>query len=162
MMSIQEIPDVPVSGTSGEKLQEEAHDLIDAGASENLSLAVRVGRTENLMDRAWRLQIAEGRTMQRTRAGTPIWLWMVAVAALAVLLGAGMTKQRSKTYRARAAYHAASRQMYSQKAKQAGAGPGDRYQELAAYHDRLRQVYEHAASRPWFAVEPDPPPPEPQ
>jgi hypothetical protein len=143
MMSIQEIPDVPVSGTSGEKLQEEAHDLIDAGASENLSLAVRVGRTENLMDRAWRLQIAEGRTMQRTRAGTPIWLWMVAVAALAVLLGAGMTKQRSK-------------------AKQAGAGPGDRYQELAAYHDRLRQVYEHAASRPWFAVEPDPPPPEPQ
>jgi hypothetical protein len=100
--------------------------------------------------------------MQRPRAGAPIWLWMVAVAALAVLLGAGMTKQRSKTYRARAAYHAASRQMYSQKAKQAGAGPGDRYQELAAYHDRLRQVYEHAASRPWFAVEPDPPPPEPQ
>jgi hypothetical protein len=31
----------------------------------------------------------------------------------------------------------------------------------ADFHARLRQKYERAASRPWLAVEPDPPPPAP-
>ena len=85
---------------------------------------------------------------------------MELVAAVAVLLGAVMLKQRSKSYRARAALHAASRQMYLRKAEQTASGQAGHYRELASYHERLRQIYERAARRPWLPVPPDPPAPE--
>lgn len=85
---------------------------------------------------------------------------MELVVVAAVLLGAAITKQRSKTYRARANHHAASRNMYMWKAKQESGDQAVHDRALAEYHERLHREYRQAVSRPWHSLPPDPPPPK--
>jgi len=41
----------------------------------------------------------------------------------------------------------------------AAGGAATKYAQRAGYHDAMRRKYEQAASRRWFSVDPDPPPP---
>ena len=101
-----------------------------------------------------------------------LWRLMVAVAALAVALGAyvGLTR-RALSYRLEAAAH--SRQIdrlvsewwwKEQRPHPSGdviekKREKDRYQNLLKHHVTLKLKYEHAATRPWMPVESDPTPP---
>lgn len=91
---------------------------------------------------------------------------MVAVAAVALLLGADRLLRRRFTFQRRAERHAKLEAWYRRSSL--GWAPGDvptpevarSCLESAAFYGRLRSKYERAAARPWLGVEPDTPPPD--
>jgi hypothetical protein len=102
---------------------------------------------------------------------------MVAVAAIAVLLTAGIVGQRWMDFSRRARSHADQAWGYSLEAGNSyqlayddirsgnggsarqSAEEGATWRGLALYHDTLRRKYERAMWRPWALVAPDPPAP---
>lgn len=82
---------------------------------------------------------------------------MIAVAVVA-LLAFGVTLIRNaRRYRRTAVHHAIVSRIIE---IEAGRAPTQSDRERAAYHSKLNDKYEHAASRPWLPLPPDPPPPE--
>jgi hypothetical protein len=100
--------------------------------------------------------------------------WMVAVAVVAIGLGAWILRARSRAYAVQAgncgyrecmcwsairAYEANPRSVTV-------SGPEpveviiDRSRRLTGHYAALKRKYEQAASHPWLPVEPDPPEPE--
>jgi hypothetical protein len=75
---------------------------------------------------------------------------LVALAAAATYMG--LFAWRTVTYCRRAEYHR----------RYLNSGRTYVYDswELQQWHERMRRKYEFGASRPWLAVETDPPPPE--
>jgi hypothetical protein len=78
--------------------------------------------------------------------------WTIAVAVVALLLGAYVTWHRAVHFIRLAALHAAEAQMIR-------SSPSDD-PRLADYHEGLARKYERASARPWLLVDPDPPEPE--
>jgi hypothetical protein len=104
--------------------------------------------------------------------------WMIAVAVVAVALGAELTRRRSREFRELARYHAGEGGFYLGHARlwdrargggcmelHAGASAEDyalaaRWaRRCAAHESELSRKYERAAWLPWLPVEPDPPSP---
>jgi hypothetical protein len=98
--------------------------------------------------------------------------WMVVVVIVAVVLGAGMLIQRSRSYASLASVHAESEKECWRIVQ---AFEGSRFdpviwrealvhvrrsRRLFPYHAALRRKYELASRRPWLPVEADPPEPE--
>lgn len=113
------------------------------------------------------------------------WRWsvrglMAAVAALAVLLGAGLQAARLGwlwgARRQQAAQHSWFEQrwafflrIYERRARDRATPEDERARVVALvatarrridYHGQMRRKWEQAAGRPWVAVAPDPPPPQ--
>jgi hypothetical protein len=101
--------------------------------------------------------------------------WIVAVAAVAVLVRSAQVAVRWHQYRKRAEYHAvqyANLQVILAPVlefqRAAGRFPGcgllqdvwERECEKAEWHSRLKSKYERAAAHPWVPAEPDLPEPE--
>jgi hypothetical protein len=91
---------------------------------------------------------------------------MIAVAVLALLLGATAIRQRRAHFQSLADYHAVQAR-HIQSSHGSMIRPGGTLVHVplgspsrAAYHKDMAIKYEHAASRPWMTVEPDPPLPE--
>jgi hypothetical protein len=99
---------------------------------------------------------------------------MVAVAVVAVGLGALILIARSHAYSVRAGNHGYREWRCWEAIRVYGADPRgvtlrgpepvevfiDRSRRLAGYYATLRRKYEQAAARPWLPVEPDPPEPQ--
>jgi hypothetical protein len=81
--------------------------------------------------------------------------WMVAVAGVALLVGAFVTLQRAAYFMRLAAAH----EHFAHHLRSTAGPAGD--QTAAEHNERLARRYQRAAARPWLPVEPDPPPPEP-
>jgi hypothetical protein len=99
-------------------------------------------------------QIADRLRSQPNRVKIPIWQMMVAVALLALFLGAAMAwtrYQRSEYFRLQARLHADIEAVVRQYAPNQHA--------RADYHAALKRKYEQAAAQGRFSVEPDPPEP---
>jgi hypothetical protein len=96
---------------------------------------------------------------------------MLAVAVIASGLAAAILWQRSEEYRNLAEEHSFQELSALPLGIYAGATPerqilpqgytADRVFREAFYHHQLSKKYWKAAARPWLAVAPDPPPPEP-
>jgi hypothetical protein len=104
--------------------------------------------------------------------------WLIAVAAIALLIGGGVwLKQRRDYFLSLAQSH--QREVASSTARgealksRLGSKSGmtieeimnlhrdyDRMMDRAEHHASLARKYERAARYPWLLVEPDPPPPE--
>ena len=100
---------------------------------------------------------------------------LVAVAVVALALGAGMILQRQSILRRTAAYHERMERVQAAKVRgienlaRAATTPelaaetrADAMVEarIGAHHARLKQKYRRMSTRPWLPVAPDPPPPE--
>jgi hypothetical protein len=102
--------------------------------------------------------------------------WMIAVAAVAVMLAAAALFRRHLSLRERGDYHARREGDLASRARkrQLALDFADQIPETAAYlrayaaceaeigawHARLKEKYCRAARYPWLAIEPDPPEPE--
>jgi hypothetical protein len=103
--------------------------------------------------------------------------WMIAVAAVAVMLAAVALFRRHLSLRERGDYHARREGDLASRARvlgQLALDYADRRipgaaqwrahaaceAEIGAWHARLKEKYRHAARYPWLAIEPDPPEPE--
>jgi hypothetical protein len=123
-------------------------------------------------------QIAEYMRSHQPRVRITLWQMMIAIALLALYLGASVEwsgSERSDRLRVRAGNHATSEAMFrrieqdwSRIAVSSGAtGPNASFTRQAAaraaaradYHAAMRRKYEEAAARRAFFVEPDPPEP---
>jgi hypothetical protein len=83
---------------------------------------------------------------------------MLAVAALALALWAGLMASRSATYCDIAARHAAEAASLEDCAGY--AEPGGIVRRRADHHARLRDKYLRASRRPWLILDDDPPVPD--
>jgi hypothetical protein len=84
---------------------------------------------------------------------------MVAVAVVALVLGAVALGVRSGEFRNRARYHEvmAASPLLGVKPAPPVFDPVRYTPKWSAYHARLKRKYERAARRPWLFVAPDPP-----
>jgi hypothetical protein len=97
--------------------------------------------------------------------------WMIAVAVIAVGVGAWMLVMRARSYAALAAFHAESAKECWRIVEAAEDNRLDsatwkdwiayarRCRRMFPYHAALRRKYERATHYPWLPVEPDPPEP---
>jgi hypothetical protein len=105
--------------------------------------------------------------------------WMIAVAVVALLIGAGIQiDRRSKRFAGLAASHANAAMKYFSTLMIFGGDPPPlqeieqyppaaqgpvrhlyRAKTLMVYHRALKAKYDRAAGYPWLPVEPDPPAP---
>jgi hypothetical protein len=114
--------------------------------------------------------------MRLLRARLTIRRMMVVVAAIAIILGIGVTLRRSYRYRRIAEYHrigasyAAAQKVVVLKATiderfndQSGAIQNRLFAEwigrMGSFHFELRWKYSQVAWRPWQSLDPDPSPP---
>ena len=104
--------------------------------------------------------------------------WMVAVAAIGLMIGGGvLLKQRRDYFRSLAQSHqkevdsstARGKALKSRFGRTSGMtteeimhlhGDYDRMMDRADHHASLARKYERAARYPWLPVEPDPPEPD--
>jgi hypothetical protein len=104
--------------------------------------------------------------------------WMIAVAGVAVLIGAAMEMNgRSRRFARLAAHHSRGAMEHFSVLMGFGGGPPPspddlppgargpvrelrREQDLHLYHLALSRKYERAARYPWLPVAPDPPEPK--
>ena len=110
------------------------------------------------------------------RRMTTRW-WMIAVAAIGLLIGGEiLLKQRRDYFAFLARSHQTNTSAARGKALKSRFGRTggmtteeimhlrrdyDRMLDRADHHASLARKYEHAARYPWLPVEPDPPPPSP-
>jgi hypothetical protein len=128
------------------------------------------------------LRVVEAMAMRLPRMTTR--RWMIAVAAVGLLMGGCIGGYRLKRWydhfldhaRVHAFLEVASRRAehaereLSEKITGSGSGPKTQravclrkilyFSRIASYHAAMARKYQHAADRPWLPVEPDPPPPE--
>jgi hypothetical protein len=103
--------------------------------------------------------------------------WMIAVAAVAVMLAAAAHFRRHLILRERGDYHEGMERVRTDRARLIGQpslefanqNPGIAAEwrtyaaceaEIGAWHARLKEKYRHLARYPWLAMEPNPPKPE--
>jgi hypothetical protein len=116
--------------------------------------------------------------MRMTRLRLTVRWLMLGVAAVAILLTAGIVGRRWASLVVRGGYHARQEARFTaeslasfrkgtdeSKAGQDGKAVASyanalRQLEMRSYHGRLRKEYDRARWTPWRPVPPDPPPPE--
>ena len=105
--------------------------------------------------------------MRMPRVRFTVRRMMVAVAVLAVVLGAGeATRKRRSRFGREAGFHGAFMRLYARSPpvhfpnKERLASHRRSLAEKKAYHESLAGKYEQAARHPWLPVAPDPPEPE--
>jgi hypothetical protein len=124
------------------------------------------------------LSLTGGSPMKLPRVRFTVRQVLVAVAALALLMAAGIEAVRqmriARAYRQMAVYHASWRDFCLAEAEEyraaVAARPASRdwsrseahQRALAQYHDSQASKYRLAARSPWLPVEPDPPEPAPE
>jgi hypothetical protein len=100
--------------------------------------------------------------------------WMIAVAIVAIGLGAWILGARSRAYAVQAGNHGYREFMCRLAIRAYEANPRgvtvsgpepveviiDRSRRLTGHYAALKRKYERAASRPWLPVAPDPPEPK--